>query len=186
MIYKKYDKEPGHHAIKRLEGKKFGRLTVLYRTKNNKGHKAQWICQCDCGNTKLSKVVSSVLVSGGTKSCGCLMKEINSKKAPHGYTRNSNLKKRGYNTWTGMNNRCTNKNDSRYIRYGGRGITVCERWKKSFNNFMQDVGPRPSLKHSLDRINNNGNYEPGNVRWATAEEQRNNCSPIRKKMWISK
>ena len=83
-----------------------------------------------------------------------------------------------YRTWYAMKQRCTNPNVEHYDRYGGRGITVCERWANSFCNFLADMGLKPSRRHSIDRVNNDGNYEPGNCRWATQKEQANNCSRV--------
>lgn len=88
-----------------------------------------------------------------------------------------------YHAWKGMIKRCTNKKNRGWPNYGGRGITVCERWRESYLTFLADVGRRPSSKHSLDRIANDGNYEPGNVRWATRKQQINNRRPVRICHW---
>lgn len=150
-----------------LTGQKFGMLLVLERTKN-KGEKVAWKCKCDCGNTTIA--TSSDLKQGNTKSCGCLNhKPCNLR---HGHCYNS-----VYKTYCNMKTRCFNKNDIRYKDYGGRGITVCEEWKNSFQAFYDYVSKLPHFNekgYSLDRINNDGNYEPDNVRWATAKTQANN------------
>lgn len=153
-----------------LTGNKFGRLTVIERceSSNNNG---VWLCECECGEK--TKVVTNTLTSGHTKSCGCFAKEIvkviNFK---HGNSKRSGETDE-YSIWCGMTKRCFNQNASKYADYGGRGITVCDRWK-DFNNFLEDMGNRPSKKHSIDRIDVNGNYEPTNCRWATIIEQSRN------------
>lgn len=96
------------------------------------------------------------------------------------YTYHGKWTRKEYFVWSNMKNRCTNKNCDKYEYYGGRGIQVCARWQKSFVAFLEDVGERPSLQHSLDRIDNDGNYEPGNVRWATRFEQMNNQRELQK------
>src|SRR5688572_5961440 len=100
-------------------------------------------------------------------------------KPVHGHSRHGVPRTPEYHSWVSMKTRCYNPNCNRYERYGGRGIVVCERWRTSFVNFLADLGLRPSPKHSLDRIDSNGNYEPGNVRWATDAEQQNNRNPRR-------
>lgn len=152
--------------IKRdLVGERFGYLTVVERANPSATGMVRWLCRCECGTTKL--IQGSSLTNGYTKSCGC---HRNDNKRRHGH--HTNTGKTGeYNSWCGMKQRCYNPGATQYKDYGGRGITVCERWRDSFENFLLDVGPSPGPGYSIDRINNDGNYEPGNVRWATAKEQ---------------
>lgn len=156
-------------------GQKFGRLTVVRRGPNTAGGSARWFCRCECGGDKEPLVLAGALRNGGTKSCGCLQVEaiIKSNKSrdykTHGMT-GTYL----YNTLHGMIKRCHNPRSEAFKHYGGRGIVVCYRWRNSFEAFAADVGERPSPDHSIDRIDTNGNYEPGNVRWATLVEQNNN------------
>ena len=148
-------------------GEKHGRLTVLrrgedYRPPNGKPA-IQWICQCECG-TLLTVNVNN-LRQGNTRSCGCLMIESATK---HGLAYHPL-----YGVWGAMRNRCTNPDAAGYADYGGRGVTYCKEWE-DLATFVRDVGPRPSNEHSLDRIDNDRGYEPGNVKWATLEEQAAN------------
>jgi hypothetical protein len=150
---------------------KFGRLTVVQRDNNDARGQAKWRCLCACGVVVVVYGVN--LRKGHTKSCGCLHDEVRvSAKTTHG-----GRDRPEYEIWSSMKKRCGNQNHHAYSRYGGRGIAVCVRWGADFAAFLADVGPRPSPKHSLDRINNDGNYEPGNVRWATASEQAKNRRP---------
>jgi hypothetical protein len=136
---------------------------------------AKWLCRCSCGNTK--EVIGSSLKNGHSKSCGCLQKDINIKRATkHGCANTGKLTKE-YKAYWHMYSRCTNPNNAGYKNYGGRGITICDRWLepiKGFTNFLEDVGYAPSSEYSLDRINNDGNYETGNIRWATRTVQNIN------------
>lgn len=124
--------------------------------------------RCECGTTKSMRVHS--VVDGNTKSCGC-RKTAATKRTFTTHGRTGTPEYRAYHE---MRKRCLNTKNHAYDRYGGRGITICERWLNSFETFLTDMGERPSAKHSLDRINNEGNYEPGNVRWATHGVQGNN------------
>lgn len=149
---------------------RYGRLTVV-SLHHRDGRKAYWECKCDCGKTTI--VRNCALTSGNTKSCGCLGIESRHISRTRGGRTPSTTE---YNAWCYMKTRCYNTNIKRAPRYSGRGIKVCERWLNSFENFYEDMGKKPSPKHSLDRINNDGDYEPSNCRWATWEEQANNSS----------
>ncbi len=161
-------------AASNLIGARIGRLTVVRRSENASNGRTRWQCRCDCGREIVAGV--SNLKSGHTRSCGCLNSEVASAKA-----RRTNLS-HGHNqvgkqtpthrSWDAMLKRCRNENHVSYSSYGGRGITVCERWL-SFKNFLADMGERPEGT-SIDRVNNDGNYEPGNCRWATRSEQQRN------------
>lgn len=147
-------------------GKTFGYLTVIERIAV-KGGKAKWKCQCKCGNIVFP--VAQALVLGTTKSCGCKRKsDFVTRNSSHGMSGNPLFR-----IWQGMMNRCHNANNKDYASYGGRGIVVCDRWQEPAN-FIADMGNRPSSKHSIDRVDVNGNYEPGNCRWATPLEQGEN------------
>ena len=153
-------------------GDKVGRLTILgIERVNEKGSTRVFCtCQCDCGNIKKIRMDSISTKSRKTQSCGCYAKELSS-------IRNSSHKMSNtttYKSWFSMRNRCFNPNNPSYSNYGGIGITVCDRWKDSFENFLNDMGERPSKAYSIDRIDVNGNYEPNNCRWATQVQQQNN------------
>lgn len=156
------------HKALDLTGKSFGRYVVLLREKNTPNGRTRWLCRCSCGTEKI--VVGSDLTSGHTKSCGCLnLENVRKMHVKHGKTRT-----KVYNTWLNMKRRCYDKTNIGFRLYGERGISVCERWLESFENFYADMGDPPSSKHSLDRQNNNGNYEPNNCKWVTGSEQNNN------------
>lgn len=153
-----------------LTGKQFGRLTVVGYAGKNKHGDSDWKCKCDCGNYVV--VVSGNLRSGHTRSCGCLrsdtITEHDKKRAIHGMSRT-----KIYITWNNMKSRCMNPQNISYSNYGGRGITVCERWL-SFENFIADMGPTYKQGLQLDRIDNNKGYSPDNCRWVTHKENQNN------------
>jgi hypothetical protein len=156
-----------------LTGKRFGRLTVQNRIAN-RYDKAHWKCRCDCGGA--AEVSTAGLKSGHTSSCGCIYRESRrTSHSTHGMSRAPE-----YRVWKNMIARCENTNRDFYKRYGGRGISVCAKWRRSFPAFMADMGPRPTLKHSIDRIDNDRGYTPKNCQWATNEEQGQNTSRTRK------
>jgi len=169
--------------LKKLDGKTFGRLSVTkisdYKGKSGEIH---WECYCNCGNKEIIIVRGYRLTSGKTKSCGCLQKDmVKQSNHKHGLSHTSI-----YHTWSTMKARCYNINNHRYVRYGGRGIRVCERWLYSFENFYADMGNKPLSELSIDRIDNNLHYSCGrceecikngwkmNCRWATSKIQGRN------------
>lgn len=152
----------------------FGRLTTVGEVSSG-----NWACVCECG----TKVVVRWhrLASGNNKSCGCLKRNVlgdNSRTHGMSNSRITGYSNKAYGVWQAMRDRCKNKNRKDYHRYGGRGIKVCERWDKSFKNFLTDMGVPPK-GHTLDRINNDGDYTPNNCKWATRKEQVYNSSRVR-------
>lgn len=160
------DNAKRHALFKNLSGIRFGRL-IAQKPIAQKRYACIWLCLCDCGKTV--EVLGARLNSGRTTSCSCYKTEIQSElHVTHGQS-----KSRTYRIWSGIRNRCTNPNVLSYPYYGGRGIKLCERWR-SFDNFLADMGEAPEAC-SIDRINNDGNYEPGNCRWTTQLVQAKNC-----------
>ncbi|KKM98992.1 hypothetical protein LCGC14_1152420 [marine sediment metagenome] len=151
-----------------LVGQKFGRLVVLQFIDKNKWRSSFWLCRCDCGKEKI--ILGDSLKNGDTKSCGCLNIE---KLTKHGHCNKNGKSSEIYAIWQSMIQRCTNPNHKAYYNYGGRGITVCKRWKNSFENFFKDMGESPK-GYSIDRIDNDDNYCKSNCRWVTRKEQMRN------------
>lgn len=161
-----------------LSDQKVGRFTAQWFV-GKKGHNAYWLCLCSCGNLRIV-AASNLLKPKHSTSCGCLKHEqLLQRSTIHGHARFGRLSSE-YHSWQGLKARCTNPKDEKWKHYGGRGIKVCAQWMQSFETFLADVGPKPSRRHLLDRINNNGNYEPGNCRWATASQSNLNRRPFRR------
>lgn len=161
-----------------LTGQQFNRWIVVEFAYVDKHKEAHWLCRCQCGTQR--NISSSALRYSQSKSCGCWAREITSKRSQgnqyglkHGL-QNTKI----YRAWQMMHQRCYNPKNIRYGHYGDRGISVCPRWHhdnpKGFLNFLQDIQHPPTPMHSIDRINNDGNYEPSNCRWATSKQQSQN------------
>ena len=162
-----------------LLGQRFGRLLVVKQAASIQHGNAcslAWLCTCDCG--RRTTVRGDSLRGGKTTSCGCYQQD---QATTHGMRRLKRsgsierIRSREYKAWMRAKEDCYNPNRARYKYYGGRGIEVCERWRDSFENFFADMGKKPSKRHSIDRYpDNDGNYEPGNCRWATPKQQAAN------------
>jgi hypothetical protein len=170
--------------MKDITGQQFGRLLVLWPAgfRNRTGKNLAWSCSCSCGKTSVA--IGASLRTGHTQSCGCLRHEILRERSTiHGHGRQGQHSST-YVAWHNMRRRCSDPKNKDYRHYGGRGISVCPRWRDSFAAFLEDMGEKPAPDLSLDRINNDGNYEPSNCRWATQSEQLLNQRP-RDERWFA-
>lgn len=155
-------------ALRDIAGMRFGRLMVIKRHSVNSTGTVKWLCVCDCGTRKVT--AGDSMRRGVTLSCGCVSRDkLVARITKHGKSRSPE-----YTAWQHIKERCFVPSCSSFKDYGARGITMCPEWRDSFDAFFAHVGSRPSPQHSIDRINNNGHYEPGNCRWATAEQQVSN------------
>lgn len=156
-------------VVKDLTGKVFGRLTAI-RIDGKLNRSFAWVCSCECGNS--IRVRGAALSNGNTKSCGCLkIEKFKSRVTKHGLHGTPE-----YIAWKAMKQRCYDPNHEFYHRYGGRGITVDPSWIDNFGAFLAHIGKRPTKNHSVDRIDHERNYEPGNVKWSTPKQQARNTS----------
>lgn len=150
-----------------MKNKRFGRLTAIKHAGRNERNSALWLCTCDCGNEKL--VAYAELKTGRTKSCGCIRRERAAQmNAKHGMSYSKE-----FVSWTKAKDRCFNSKHPAFHKYGGSGITMCDKWKNSFEEFYSELGLCPR-GHTIDRIDNNKGYEPGNCRWASKKTQSQN------------
>jgi len=167
--------------VKNLIGRKFGRLTILRLKGRLRGRRAA-VFKCECG-TKIHRALGRV-TCGFLKSCGCLaIDAVRKAKTTHG---EGGIETPEYNAWASAKSRCYRKKDASYARYGGVGITMCERWLHSYKNFLADMGRRPTPQHSLDRKKNNLGYNPKNCRWSSKKEQVRNRAVTRRITFIGK
>lgn len=150
----------------------YGRLTAIAAVPSVGGAGVKWLFKCSCGSETILRPV--VVINGNTRSCGCLRAETERARfVTHGHCKNRQRSPE-HRLWLNIKHRCLNSNNKSFHNYGGRGITICDKWKDDFAAFFMDVGARPTTKHSLGRIDNSRGYEPGNVRWETASQQARN------------
>lgn len=152
--------------VRELTGQRFGLLVAIAHAGSNRRKQAIWFMRCDCGVEK----ASTHLVSGNTQSCGCeRLRRTKESNVRHGMAG-----KKEHYTWCQMKQRCSNPNNKKFLNYGGRGISVCERWLDSFENFLSDMGLAPAANYTIDRLDSNKGYEPSNCRWTTTYHQNFN------------
>ena len=159
-----------------ITGKTFGEWTIVSFHSKNKGRAIRWNCRCSCGSMRI--LMAGNFLSGKStrcRTCSSAIRGLRERGPAYDFPREERV-------WTAMKQRCLNTDDHAFSRYGGRGIIICDRWLESFSNFIEDMGPRPSAKHSLDRIDNGGGYAKDNCRWATIAIQHRNT---RVNHWIT-
>ena len=159
-----------HRTLADLTGKVYGRWTVVRFSHRTAKSGAYYLCRCECGTEKTVRGGSLAAKVGPSTSCGCYAKEASSRS----HTKHGRYRTRTYNSWMSMIQRCENPNHDGYKHYGGRGISICKKWRESFEAFFADMGESPTNRHSIDRIDSDGDYTPSNCRWATAREQNGN------------
>lgn len=155
-----------------ITGQRFGRWTVIKRGPDTDYKHPRFYCVCDCGTERLVK--AQILRNGESSSCGCYDREQKKLMCIERNTTHGMSKTNTYDRWVNLIARCHNKNSSGYHKYGAKDVQVCKRWRESFEAFLEDMGHPPTHKHTLDRINSRGNYEPSNCRWALMKVQQNN------------
>ena len=162
-----------------IAGQKFGRLLVMKRVMVRGAKNVMWACRCDCGGSIVA--AASNIKSGITQSCGCFARETAASLLRGNTSQRTHHKSQTleYNSWGSMKQRCLNPSNPKYPNYGGRGIRICNQWVNSFENFLSDMGKKPSRFYTLHRINNDGNYEPSNCEWATSKVQGRNTTRSR-------